>query len=117
MALASTPRTPRNDLLPDLALVSVPIDKLQLPKNQIRKLQEGHVKEVANIISTLGFSVPVLIGKKNVVLDGAARASAVPELPLPIAVLHWRTTLHVPSSEFRSASAQWKRQFAGFLPA
>ena len=79
-AIASAPRVPRNDLLPDLHLVSVPLDKLQLPKNQVRKLQEGHIKEVANIISTLGFSVPVLIGKNNTVLDGYGVAGRVEQL-------------------------------------
>ena len=53
-------RAPRNDPLPNLDLVYVPLEDLRLPWREIRKLDPGHVREVANAISTLGFCAPVL---------------------------------------------------------
>jgi hypothetical protein len=66
----------RNDPLPDLELVYVPLEDLRLPSRVIRKLDAAHVHEVANAISTLGFCAPVLIGKDNAVIDGAVRIEA-----------------------------------------
>jgi ParB-like chromosome segregation protein Spo0J len=40
---------------------------------EVRKLDPAHVREVANSISALGFCAPILVGKDNLVLDGATR--------------------------------------------
>ena len=64
-SVASSPRRARNDLLPSMQLLSIALKDLRMPERQVRKLQEGHITEVANGITTLGFSVPVLVGKHN----------------------------------------------------
>ena len=66
----------RNDPLPALHLVHMPIDDLRMPARAVRKLDPAHIDEVAGSISALGFCVPVLIGKDNYVLDGGARIQA-----------------------------------------
>ena len=43
---------------------------------EVRKLDPAHVREVANSISALGFCVPIVVGKDDLVLDGAARVQA-----------------------------------------
>jgi ParB-like nuclease domain len=73
---------PRNDPLPNLDLVFVPLEDLRLPSRVIRKLEAAHVHEVASAISTLGFCAPVLIGKDNAVIDGAIRVHAARQLGL-----------------------------------
>lgn len=72
----SSARAPRNDPLPNLDLVYVPLEDIRLPSREIRKLDPPHVREVANAITTLGFCAPVLIGKENAVIDGAVRVEA-----------------------------------------
>jgi DNA modification methylase len=80
---ASAPaHAPRNDPLPNLDLVLVPLEDLRMPPRQIRKLNAAHVREVANAISTLGFCAPVLIGGDNAVIDGAIRVQAARQLGL-----------------------------------
>jgi ParB/Sulfiredoxin domain len=77
LTAASTPaRAPRNDLLPPLDLAHIPLDGLRMPARDIRKLDPAHVREVANSISALGFCAPILVGKNNLVLDGAVRVQA-----------------------------------------
>ena len=66
----------RNDPLPALHLVHLPIDDLRMPARAVRKLDPAHIDEVAGSISALGFCVPVLIGKDNHILDGGARIQA-----------------------------------------
>jgi hypothetical protein len=66
----------RNDPLPALHLVRLPIDDLRMPARAVRKLDPAHIDEVAGSISALGFCVPVLIGKDNHILDGGARIQA-----------------------------------------
>jgi DNA modification methylase len=54
-------------------------------KSYLRKLRKNefaHIGEIATSISTLGFNVPVLIGKDNVVVDGEARLEAAKLLGL-----------------------------------
>ena len=54
-------------------------------KSQSRKLRKSdpaHVRDIANSISTLGFNVPILIGKDNVVVDGNSRLEAAKMLGL-----------------------------------
>jgi len=62
--------------------VYVPLEDLQLPAREIRKLDPAHVREVANAIGTLGFCAPVLVGKDNAVIDGAVRVEAARQLDL-----------------------------------
>jgi DNA modification methylase len=69
-------RAPRNDPLPNLDLAYIPLEDLRTPSREIRKLDPAHVREVANAINTLGFCAPILVGKNNLVLDGAARLQA-----------------------------------------
>jgi hypothetical protein len=69
-------RVPRNDLLPPLDLVYVILEDLRIPAREVRKLDPVHVREVANSIRTLGFCAPILIGKDNLILDGAVRVQA-----------------------------------------
>lgn len=73
---------PRNDPLPNLDLVYVPLEDLRMPSREIRKLDPAHVREVAGSISTLGFCAPVLIGRDNAVIDGAVRVEAARQLGL-----------------------------------
>jgi DNA modification methylase len=83
MAKAETsPRALRNDLLPRLELVYVPLAHLKTPSRELRSLHPAHVREVANSIGALGFCAPILIGKDNLVLDGAARLEAARSLGL-----------------------------------
>jgi ParB-like chromosome segregation protein Spo0J len=55
-----------------MELQTLAIKDLKMPKRMVRKLDEGHIKEVANGIQGMGFSVPVLVGKNNVTIDGAS---------------------------------------------
>jgi DNA modification methylase len=81
-ASSSLPRAPRNDLLPPLDLVYILLEDLRTPTREVRKLDPAHVREVANSISTLGFCAPILVGKDNLVLDGAVRVQAARLLDL-----------------------------------
>jgi ParB-like chromosome segregation protein Spo0J len=49
---------------------------------EVRKLDPAHMREVANSISALAFCAPILVGKDNLVLDGAARIQAASLLGL-----------------------------------
>jgi len=75
-ALGAAPRPPRNDLLPTLAIDYLPLADLRPPPRKVRKLDPAHVREVAATMSALGFCVPVLIGRNNVLIDGVARIEA-----------------------------------------
>jgi DNA modification methylase len=75
-------RSRRNDILPSLRIEPCPLDALNLPVRKLRKNERAHVREIANAISTLGFNVPLLIGKNNVVIDGGSRLEAAKLLGL-----------------------------------
>ena len=77
---ASTPR--RNDILPSLRIESYPLDALKSHARKLRKSDPAHIREIANSISTLGFNVPLLVGKDNVVVDGDSRLEAAKLLGL-----------------------------------
>ena len=66
----------RNDILPPLELIYMPLDQLRPAPKKIRKLDSAHVREIAGAMAELGFCDPILIGKENVVLDGEARLEA-----------------------------------------
>jgi hypothetical protein len=75
-------RPRRNDLLPLLKIEPCGIDELKPHTRKLRKSDLAHIQEIANAISTLGFNVPLLIGKDNVVLDGESRLAAAKWLGL-----------------------------------
>ena len=78
------PDARRNDLLPALAIEHIPIDQLRPAKRKLRKLDAGHVREVAAAISALGFCDPLLVGQNNDVIDGEIRIEAAKLLGLNI---------------------------------
>jgi ParB-like nuclease domain len=76
----ATPR--RNDMLPLLKIESYAIDALKSHARKLRKSDAVHIREIANSIGALGFNVPLLIGKDNVVVDGDSRLQAAKLLGL-----------------------------------
>jgi len=72
----SAARRVRNDVLPRLELVVMPVDDLRTGPRKVRKKDPAHMCEVAASISELGFCDPVLVGKDNIVLDGEIRVDA-----------------------------------------
>jgi DNA modification methylase len=75
-------RPPRNDILPSLQIEPCPVDALKSHVRKLRKSDLAHVREIANSISALGFNVPLLVGKNNVVVDGDSRLEAAKLLGL-----------------------------------
>ena len=75
-------RSRRNDILPSLRIEYCPVDALKLHVRKLRKNERAHVHEIANAISALGFNVPLLIGKNDVVIDGGSRLEAAKLLGL-----------------------------------
>jgi hypothetical protein len=72
----------RNDILPSLQIEPCPVEALKSHVRKLRKSDPAHVRGIANSISTLGFNVPLLIGKDNVVVDGDSRLEAAKLLGL-----------------------------------
>ena len=70
-------RPRRNDILPLLQIEAYPVDALKSHVRKLRKSDPAHVREIANSINTLGFNVPLLIGKDNIVVDGDSRLEAL----------------------------------------
>lgn len=66
----------RNDILPNLVLDNIQLVALQIPARSLRKADAGHIREVAHSICALGFCEPVLVGKDNLLLNGAIRVEA-----------------------------------------
>ena len=56
---------------------------LVAPTRNVRGCEAGHVREVANAISTLGFKVPLLIDGEGRIIDGVVRVEAAKLLNLP----------------------------------
>ena len=81
-APAAAPRAFRNDVLSHLEIVYVPLGELRSLARNVRKIDPAHAREVAATISALGFCVPILIGKNNVVIDGEVRLEAAKLLGL-----------------------------------
>jgi DNA modification methylase len=75
-------RPRRNDILPSLQIESYPVEALKAHSRKLRKSDAAHIREIANSISTLGFNVPLLVGKDHVVLDGESRLEAAKLLGL-----------------------------------
>ena len=57
---------------------------LKAAEHNVRVIDAGHVREVANAINALGFSVPVLIDADGIIIDGVVRAEAAKLLNLPL---------------------------------
>jgi DNA modification methylase len=68
--------TRRNDPIPALVLVDVPVEQLIMKGRPIRRRDESHIQAVAKSIACLGFCQPVLIGKDKDVIDGVIRVEA-----------------------------------------
>jgi DNA modification methylase len=81
-APAAAARALRNDVRPLLEIVDLPLESLRSPSRKVRGGDPAHVREIAATISALGFCVPILIGKNNVVIDGEARLEAAKLLGL-----------------------------------
>jgi DNA modification methylase len=79
---SAAPRRRRNDPLPQLELVRLRPDDLNLPERKTRKCTPAHVREVMGSISALGFCAPILVGRDNLVLDGEVRVEAAKALCL-----------------------------------
>jgi DNA modification methylase len=75
-------RSRRNDILPSLRIELCSVDALKLHVRKLRKNDPAHVREIANSINSLGFNVPLLIGKHNIVVDGDSRLEAAKLLGL-----------------------------------
>jgi len=73
----------RNDLLPKLQLVDRMPAEVIVPARNVRDLSPVHVRETADAVSHLGFSVPILIDADNSLVDGAVRLEAAKLLGLP----------------------------------
>ena len=80
--VSAKPTTRRNDLLPRLAIMYVPLDELRSSKRKLRRLDAAHMREVASSIAALGFCAPLLIDRSNVVVDGGIRLEAAKLLGL-----------------------------------
>jgi len=72
----------RNDLLPRLDLVYLPLGEVRPSLRKLRKLDPAHVRQVAASISALGFCDPLLIGRENELLSGEIRYAAAGQLGL-----------------------------------
>ena len=75
-------RPVRNDILPSLQIERCPVASLGSYLRKLRKSDPAHVRETANSISALGFNVPLLVGKDNVIIDGESRLEAAKLLGL-----------------------------------
>ena len=82
LAKASAARPRRNDILPRLELSYIPIADLRPSPRKVRKLDPAHVREVAASISTLGFCVPLLVGRDNQIINGEVSYEAAKQLGL-----------------------------------
>ncbi len=60
----------------------MPLERLKTLAREVRKLHPAHVRQIADSIGALGFCAPILVGKDNLVLDGAARLEAARSLGL-----------------------------------
>jgi DNA modification methylase len=77
----SRPST-RNDLMPELSLEQITVDRLKVSRRTLRKHSPEQLQEIKQAISVLGFCAPLLVGKDNEVIDGEARLEAAHQLGL-----------------------------------
>jgi DNA modification methylase len=71
----------RNDLVPDLRIITVPIADLRPAPRRTRRIDEDHIERLMVAIADLGFSVPILVADGRIV-DGHARVEAAKRLRL-----------------------------------
>jgi hypothetical protein len=83
-AKASISNSRRNDMLPRLVLSDIPITDLRPSARKLRKLDPAHIREVASAIATLGFCIPLLVGRDNELIDGEIRYEAAKQLGLAV---------------------------------
>jgi len=76
-------------LVPSLAIEAYAVDALKSHSRKLRKSDPRHVREIADSVGTLGFNVPLLIGKDNVVVDGDSRLQAAKWLGLSSVPCIW----------------------------
>ena len=72
----------RNDLVPKLELVERAPKDLRVPSRKVRKVEPGHLREIATSINSFGFCDPVLIDEQDEVLNGVVRVEAAKLLGL-----------------------------------
>lgn len=70
----------RNDLFPNLVVVSVPIGVLMPSKHRARKLSRKHLEELKRSMERYGNRLPILVDRNMSVIDGHARLKAAREL-------------------------------------
>ena len=76
LAEASFSHATRNDLLPHLEIIYLPISDLKAPKYAVRKLEPAHVRELGSSVGMFGIVVPVLLGKGDTIISGNALVEA-----------------------------------------
>ena len=72
----------RNDLLPRLEIEQVAVADLKPPARNVRREEAAHIREVAASITRLGFSVPIVIGADNAIINGQISVLAARQLGL-----------------------------------
>jgi DNA modification methylase len=81
-ALAQSSRTPRNDLLPTLKVVSWPIERLQPPARSVRKLIPAQVERIKTSFKAFGVVQPILIRSDGEIVKGRTCVEAAKQLGL-----------------------------------
>jgi len=81
-AAHAEPQITRNDIVPKLEWVEVPIETLTAPARNVRTVEKDHVQEVVTSISVFGYCAPVIIDQDNRILDGVVRWLACKQLNL-----------------------------------
>jgi DNA modification methylase len=77
------PAPGRNDLLPNLELIEIPISDLKPPSRKVRRAARSHIEEVKQSITSFGVVDPPIATEDGRVLDGWIRVEAARELGLP----------------------------------
>jgi len=103
----------RNDLLPDLHVQQVGTSELQPSPRRTRRTVPEHIERLMASIADFGFSVPILIARREIV-DGHVRVEAALHLGLDtvpaIEVSHLSDTTLCP--QLRSRTSQTRRSAA-----
>jgi hypothetical protein len=55
LMINTNPRNLRNDLSPEMKLQTIAIKDIKMPKHTVRRIDSGHIKEVANSIQSTRF--------------------------------------------------------------
>src|SRR5450631_4508257 len=73
----------RHDLKPKLEFLSLPVNELHEPIRNVRKSDPAHVAAIAGSLAVYGACKPIVIGKKNNIIDGALIVKAAIILGMP----------------------------------